>query len=183
MFWNKPKLPKPLGIYLLYGPELYIERPPIGLDVEMEDDDNDQQVRMLEHVTFWCIQNKFIADGRPVVEKALSHLPTRIYSLEFRSLVYADQLDSLIDTLKDTPADFSTARILALHTSLVALGDASFLTKFINKLYHGLELTSPSDGDQTWPEIHIALPYLWVLWLIQSVMLVQKYPPEILETK
>ena len=173
MFTRKPKLKVP-GIYQLYGPTLYHE-PGIGLDTTTTPEDAASAELVMTHIKAWCVRNGFIVNGVSAVG-AEEHTPVSyLYGLNFRTLVIGSELDRLIAFLKDTEQDYTMGRILSLHTSLLTVGDVGYLTKLVNKLYHGLALVSPK-GDQSWPEIHRAFPYLWVLWLIQLV--IHQYAPE-----
>ena len=177
MLFRKSKVKMP-GIYQLYGPVLYRETD-VGLDTTTTPEDNIQASVVLEHVKAWCIRNGFFSSQNVAAVSGPDYEPVvRIHNLNFRTLVKAEELDRLIAFLKDTENDYTTNRILALHTSLLTIGDVGYLTKLVNKLYHGLTLTSPPGGDHTWPEIHRAFPYLWTIWLIQLIVH-QHSPPNI----
>lgn len=171
------KKPKVASTYGLYHPYLYDENPEFGLDVTQDVSDDASQRMMIEHVEQWCKAQHYIVNGISQVTspKGAANIPTMLHNLDFRSLVYADNLDALLGTLRDTEIEYDMARILNLHVELISLGDPGYLTKFINKLYHALSLTSPKDADHTWSDIHKGFPYLWILYVIQIVL--RKHAP------
>lgn len=173
----KKQRPLP-GIYMLYGPQLYISDPKEGegLDVTSPPHDTVYHQALIDLVIEWIIETKFV-NGRLTFDSREEHkLPQYIYSLNFRTLTIPDNLAKCLNSLKDTDADFGMERIFSLHARLLAFADAAYLTRMVNKLYHGFTETAPGISDDeefehwTWPQLHATYPYLWVLWILQVAL-------------
>lgn len=172
---------QPPNIYRILHAPYYIENPSEGIEYDQSPDDDASLRRTIELITIWCNYNRFMSPGvgfQPTSEvEDKSKMPDLIFNLNWRSLTRTATLSGVIKTLHDTEDDRVMNRIFALHVELLTMIDPVFLTKMVNRLYAGLEMTSvtpgPEDRDEdfiTWPEIHTSFPYLWVIWLIQFVM-------------
>lgn len=155
-------------IYHPIEPLITVTRVDIDLSDVEGDTINRQKMDLL--VKDWCLRNKYVTMNKDTAiftpSKNVTHLPTRLCDLNFRSLVYEENYIGLVRALKDTPISLDNNRIVELYSRIVADVDTGYLTRYITRLYRSFETVIAHDAELPWIYIHKEIPYLWVVYLI-----------------
>lgn len=148
---------------------------------------SEMQSAMFNYIEEWCFAHNWIThsnSGPDFVtlekDREIYDVVSLAYSVVFRQLTEKTYRDHIISVLRDTEVDYTTTRLLQLHSTIASLVDTSFLNLYINRLYHGLEVSDQFvDGrDMTWEEIHKEYPFMWLIFALHTVL--QKYPMKII---
>jgi hypothetical protein len=96
-----------------------------------------------------------------------------LLATNFESLIEPERFNDFIDRTSDTESNRFMTRLRDLHTQIIASHSDDFLTKYITKLYGSLERLTMERQDPNlleWPDIHVAHPTLWIMWVMSSIV-------------
>lgn len=141
-------------------------------DTEEQPQDKESAHALKQLVTVWCVENKLLFRKNEKLYPTLdSHFTDHIYTVNFRQLCQDTVLQELLVILEDTEQDRRTTRLIDLYIQICLTIDSRFLNLYINKLIHLLENIYPdAAADHDWETIFATYPYLWLIYVVQSVL-------------
>lgn len=175
------------GEYFVLGPKYYDQYPTKSFFDKCKDKEDDYtHLQFIESVILtWGLNAGYFtrnrdAQGNTYITSSLSgnSLPHKetsisqfIHLFNFGLMITESQQQDFYLAIRDSGDSHIKTQIIDLHASLIALSNTDYLHKFVNKWYKSLEMTTPVNERYKWPLVHVSIPYLWVLKLIQLVQM------------
>lgn len=168
-------------LYRPIGSVLTEEKPIALVDLDYTEDDVRSYNALVTQVTEFLYLEK-IVDRRTgtLVTHGGDTAPTFDYmaqvllSTNFETLSIPEQFNRFIERASDTDGNRFMTRLRDLHTQIIASHSSDFLTKYITKFYGSMERLTMERQDPDlleWPDIHVAHPTLWIMWIMSSIVL------------
>ncbi|CAK9253466.1 unnamed protein product [Sphagnum jensenii] len=127
----------------------------------------------------WCLQNAFLVSSQTDLQTYHPNITSDANDFNFRAYIFSFNLkalchehyyDEMLSFLQDTAYDHVVSRLLDLYIQVTTEIDPMFLNLYVGKLEYSLTLIGTDTPEIPWSRIFNKHPYIWLLFIIQSLM-------------